>query len=316
MPVPGTAAVGDERDSRPLIGAEGSSSSSSSQGGSSSAAPSGTSGWRNLQKVYGSDEVQPPPQLASHGSIPEEGPGSPDPSFMRFNRGEASTEPPPEHEGSGLPLLQATLSRAQCLCLAQSGLSLAVVACAAVLGEPSWLRWLLLAGVAFGVVELGRVQMNGLSYEALSTRLRAAPPTYLLINTAQPPLMQARDIYTHIPPLVQARDMPCARRTHRSLAPGQRRTASTHSARTAARHGQSTCHARAKCPYMHGHDAAARCAEDTYMYTGARRAERAACTPRDRRRRVCTPATGAQQHTRVGVRVAATGAQHAAPLRP
>ena len=189
MPSPRTAAVGDERDSRPLIGAEGSSSSSSSQGGSSSAAPPGTSGWRNLQKVYGS-EVQPPPQLRSHGSIPEEGPVSPDPSFMRFNRGEASAEPPPEHEGSGLPLLQATLSRAQCLCLAQSGLSLAVVACAAVLGEPSWLRWLLLAGVAFGVVELGRVQMNGLSYAALSTRLRAAPPAYLLINTAQPPLMQ------------------------------------------------------------------------------------------------------------------------------
>ena len=224
MPSPRTAAVGDERDSRPLIGAEGSSSSSSSEGGSSSAAPPGTSGWRDLQKVYGS-EVQPPPQLRSHGSIPEEGPVSPDPSFMRFNRGEASAEPPPEHEGSGLPLLQATLSRAQCLCLAQSGLSLAVVACAAVLGEPSWLRWLLLAGVAIGVVELGRVQMNGLSYAALSTRLRAAPPAYLLINTAQPPLMQARDIYMHIPPLVQARDMPCARRTHRPLAPGQTRTA-------------------------------------------------------------------------------------------
>lgn len=187
MPSSTIAAAGDERDSRPLIGA-GSSSSS--------AAAPGSSGWRNLQKVDGS-ELQPPSQLGSHGWIPEEGPGSPDPSFTRFNSGEAFTEPPPEHEGSGLPLLQATLSRAQRLCLAQSGLSLAVVACAAVLVEPSWPRWLLLAGLALAVGVLGRVQLRGLGYEALSARLQAAPPTYLLINTAQPPLMQARHINTH-----------------------------------------------------------------------------------------------------------------------
>ena len=228
-PTASSTAVGDERDSRPLIGAGGSSSSSQS----GAAAPPGSSGWRNLQKVYGS-ELQPPPPLrappsrhpGSHGSIPEEGPVSPDPSFQRFNRGEASDEPPPEHEGSGLPLLQATLSRAQRLCLAQSGLSLAVVACAAVLGEPSWPRGLLLAVVAVGVGVLGRVQLRGLSYEALSARLKAAPPTYLMINTAQPPLMQARDIYVYACRR-SCRHAAC-HAVHWPLAPGQTRTAAAH----------------------------------------------------------------------------------------
>ena len=160
----------DERDSRPLIGAGASSSSSSSlQGGSSSAALPGSSGWRNVQKVYGS-ELQPPSQqlLQSRSfPIPEEGAGTvADPSFLRLDRGEASSEP--DHEASGLPLLRATLSRAELLCLAQSGLSLAAVACAGVFGEFAWPGWLLLAGVALALGVLGRVQLRGLSYEALS----------------------------------------------------------------------------------------------------------------------------------------------------
>ena len=166
----------DERDARPLIGAGASSSSSSLQGGASSPARTGPSGhrpsaWRNVQKVYGS-ELQPPSHqlLRSRSSpIPEEegaDTGTADPSFLRLDRGEAASEP--EHEASGLALLRATLSRAELLCLGQSGLSLAAVACALLFGEFSWPGWLLLAGVALALGVLGRVQLRGLSCEALS----------------------------------------------------------------------------------------------------------------------------------------------------
>ena len=163
----------DERDSRPLIGAGASSSSSSLQGGASSPARTGPSGhrpsaWRNVQKVYGS-ELQPPSHqlLRSRSSpIPEEDAGTADPSFLRLDQGEAASDP--EHEASGLALLRATLSRAELLCLGQSGLSLAAVACALLFGEFSWPGWLLLAGVALALGVLGRVQLRGLSCEALS----------------------------------------------------------------------------------------------------------------------------------------------------
>ena len=123
-----------------------------------------------MQKVYGS-ELQPPSRQLSAGSrsspIPEEGASTTaDPSFLRLDRGEAASEP--EHEASGLALLRATLSRAELLCLGQSGLSLAAVACALLFGEFSWPGWLLLAGVALALGVLGRVQLRGLSCEALS----------------------------------------------------------------------------------------------------------------------------------------------------
>ena len=155
--------VADEIDSRPLIDA-----------------PAEGSLWQS------SSSSRP----FAPGSIPEEGEdGVEDSSFRRFIRGEAATEPPPEQ--AGLPLLEAFLSRAQWLSRAQSALSLAALACAAVVGEPSWLGWLLLAGVAVGMVALAYVQLRGFSHETLTEQLRRAPPAFLEINTAQPPLMQA-----------------------------------------------------------------------------------------------------------------------------
>ena len=79
------------------------------------------------------------------------------------------------------------MSRAQRLCLAQSGLSLAVVACAAVLVEPSWPRWLLLAGLALAVgvrvVVAALVRLDHVLRDAGPPRLQAvhaAAPVMLL----------------------------------------------------------------------------------------------------------------------------------------
>ena len=127
------------------------------------------SGWRQVQKIYASDLVVPRNSAAHEAGSSS---GSVDPQ-----------------------LLNASLGRARRLCLAQAALT--GVLCAALWARPqndAVVRWVLLVGAPLAVSALAALQLRSLSYEAIAGQLRRAPPTFLDIDTSQPPLMQAVDV--------------------------------------------------------------------------------------------------------------------------